>query len=102
MPSDPLPDHEEPRVPPDSSGSELRLGQDAPMNRATSLENVGKSQEAASPADTFCGAYQVSDRRLRKMTKTSRVDNIEMLIRNRRHVSFPALLHELDVSPATL
>ncbi|MBP6505856.1 MAG: WYL domain-containing protein [Rhodoferax sp.] len=36
------------------------------------------------------------------MTKTARVYNIEMLIRNRGHVSFQALLDELEVSPATL
>lgn len=36
------------------------------------------------------------------MTKTARVYKIEMLIRNRGHVSFQALLDELDVSPATL
>ena len=36
------------------------------------------------------------------MTKTARVYKIEMLIRNRGHVSFQALLDELEVSPATL
>lgn len=36
------------------------------------------------------------------MTKTARVYKIEMLIRNRGHVSFRALLEELEVSPATL
>ena len=36
------------------------------------------------------------------MTKTARVYKIEMLIRNRGHVSFKALLDELEVSPATL
>jgi predicted DNA-binding transcriptional regulator YafY len=36
------------------------------------------------------------------MTKTARVYKIEMLIRNRGHVSFQALLVELEVSPATL
>lgn len=36
------------------------------------------------------------------MTKTARVYKIEMLIRNRGHVSFQALLEELEVSPATL
>ncbi len=38
----------------------------------------------------------------RKMSKTARVYKIEMLIRNRGHVSFQALLDELEVSPATL
>ena len=38
----------------------------------------------------------------RKMTKTARVYKIEMLIRNRGHVSFQTLLDELEVSPATL
>lgn len=36
------------------------------------------------------------------MSKTARIYKIEMLIRNRRHVSFQALLDELEVSPATL
>ncbi len=36
------------------------------------------------------------------MTKTARVYKIEMLIRNRGHVSFKTLLEELEVSPATL
>jgi len=38
----------------------------------------------------------------RVMTKTARVYNIERLIRQRGHVSFQALLDELEVSPATL
>jgi hypothetical protein len=38
----------------------------------------------------------------RAMTKTARVYKIETLIRNRGHVSFRALLDELEVSPATL
>ena len=36
------------------------------------------------------------------MTKTARVYKIEMLIRNRGHVSFKTLLDKLEVSPATL
>jgi predicted DNA-binding transcriptional regulator YafY len=44
----------------------------------------------------------MSDRPHLKMTKTARVYKIEMLIRNRGHVSFQALLDELEVSPATL
>jgi predicted DNA-binding transcriptional regulator YafY len=36
------------------------------------------------------------------MTKTARVYKIEMLIRNRGHVSFRTLRDELEVSPATL
>jgi predicted DNA-binding transcriptional regulator YafY len=36
------------------------------------------------------------------MTKTARVYKIEMLIRNRGHVSFKTLLEELEISPATL
>ncbi|HOX69796.1 MAG TPA: WYL domain-containing protein [Burkholderiaceae bacterium] len=36
------------------------------------------------------------------MTKTARVYKIEMLIRNRGHVSFQTLLDDLEVSPATL
>ena len=44
----------------------------------------------------------MSDTRHRKMTKTARVYKIEMLIRNRGHVSFQTLLDELEISPATL
>ncbi len=44
----------------------------------------------------------MSDGAHHKMTKTARVYKIEMLIRNRGHVSFQALLDELEVSPATL
>jgi len=36
------------------------------------------------------------------MSKTARLYKIEMLIRHRGHVSFAALLEELEVSPATL
>jgi predicted DNA-binding transcriptional regulator YafY len=36
------------------------------------------------------------------MTKTARIYKIEMLIRNRGHVSFRTMLDELQVSPATL
>jgi predicted DNA-binding transcriptional regulator YafY len=36
------------------------------------------------------------------MTKTSRLYKIEMLIRNRGHVSFQTLRDELEVSPATI
>ncbi|WP_213957576.1 WYL domain-containing protein [Variovorax sp. dw_954] len=36
------------------------------------------------------------------MSKTARVYKIELLIRNRGHVSFQTLLEELEVSPATL
>lgn len=36
------------------------------------------------------------------MTQTARVYKIELLIRNRGHVSFQTLLDELEVSPATL
>lgn len=44
----------------------------------------------------------MSDRPHCTMTKTARVYKIEMLIRNRGHISFQALLNELEVSPATL
>ena len=44
----------------------------------------------------------MSDSPRRTMTKTARVYKIEMLIRNRGHVSFQKLLDELEVSPATL
>ncbi|CAD5369719.1 HTH deoR-type domain-containing protein [Rubrivivax sp. A210] len=36
------------------------------------------------------------------MTKTARVYKIERIIRNRGHISFQALIEELEVSPATL
>ncbi len=36
------------------------------------------------------------------MSETARVYEIEILIRNRGHVSFQTLLDELEVSPATL
>ena len=72
------------------------------MNHATSPENVWKSLEAARSAETFRDTLSVSDRPHRKMTKTARVYKIEMLIRNRGHMSFQSLLDELEVSPATL
>lgn len=53
-------------------------------------------------ADTFGDAHSVSDQPRRVMTKTARVYKIEMLIRNRGHVSFQTLLDELEISPATL
>jgi predicted DNA-binding transcriptional regulator YafY len=58
--------------------------------------------ETRSPADTVGDAHQMSDQPRRAMTKTARVYKIEMLIRNRGHVSFQTLLDELEVSPATL
>ena len=72
------------------------------MKQAASLENVWKPQRAAPSPDTFRDALSVSDRPHRKMTKTARVYKIEMLIRNSGHVSFQAMLDELEVSPATL
>ena len=90
------------RVTPDSSLSELGFAQHGLVNHATSPENVRESPELSPSADTFCDAQSVSDRSHRKMTKTARVYKIEMLIRNRGHISFQALLDELEVSPATL
>jgi predicted DNA-binding transcriptional regulator YafY len=57
---------------------------------------------AAVPADTFAHAQALRILHSRTMTKTARVYKIEMLIRNRGHVSFKTLLAELEVSPATL
>lgn len=45
---------------------------------------------------------KVPDPLRRVMSKTARVYKIELLIRNRGHVSFQTLLGELEVSPATL
>lgn len=61
-----------------------------------------KPDELSTAADTVGDAHRVSDQPRRVMTKTARVYKIEMLIRNRGHVSFQALLDELEVSPATL
>jgi predicted DNA-binding transcriptional regulator YafY len=58
--------------------------------------------ETRTPADTVGDAHRMSDQPRRVMTKTARVYKIEMLIRNRGHVSFQTLLDELEVSPATL
>ena len=74
----------------------------ASMNRAASLENAEKCTGVAASADTFVDAQRISIAHRRKMTKTARLYKIEMLIRNRGHVSFQALLDELEVSPATL
>jgi predicted DNA-binding transcriptional regulator YafY len=51
---------------------------------------------------TVVSARTACDLHRRRMTKTARVYKIEMLIRNRGHVSFRELLNELEVSPATL
>ena len=54
------------------------------------------------PALTVDCPHPVGVSHRRTMTKTARVYKIEMLIRNRGHVSFQALIDELEVSPATL
>jgi len=59
-------------------------------------------EESGAPAATVGNAHPVSAQPRRLMTKTARVYKIEMLIRTRGHVSFQALLDELEVSPATL
>lgn len=61
-----------------------------------------KRDEANAAADTVGDAHRVSDQPRRVMTKTARVYKIEMLIRNRGHVSFQTLLDELEISAATL
>jgi predicted DNA-binding transcriptional regulator YafY len=58
--------------------------------------------EARGSAARVRVAQPVSVKPRRTMTKTARVYKIEMLIRNRGHVSFQAMLDELEVSPATL
>lgn len=68
---------------------------------ATQFLGLG-SDEVSTPANTVGDAQQMSDQPRRLMTKTARVYKIEMLIRNRGHVSFQTLLDELEVSPATL
>ena len=72
------------------------------MNHAANPEGIGESPATELSAQTYSGAQCVRERQYNKMTKTARVYKIEMLIRNRRHVSFTALLDELEVSPATL
>ena len=72
------------------------------MNRSGSLEIVRTHPETTVSATTVGVAQSVSVSPRRKMTKTARVYKIEMLIRNRGHVSFQTLLDELEVSPATL
>lgn len=62
----------------------------------------GTGAEGGGLPATVGNAHVVSDHPRHAMTKTARVYKIEMLIRNRGHVSFQALLDELEVSPATL
>jgi predicted DNA-binding transcriptional regulator YafY len=72
------------------------------QKRSTAETEALATAETGLPTDTVGGAHAVSDPPRRVMTKTARVYKIEMLIRNRGHVSFQALLYELEVSPATL
>lgn len=64
--------------------------------------SLGRAANGGGLTATVSNAHVVSDQPRHAMTKTARVYKIEMLIRNRGHVSFQALLHELEVSPATL
>ena len=72
----------------------------APVESTTIPPRTG-AEGGGLPA-TVGNAHVVSDHPRYAMTKTARVYKIEMLIRNRGHVSFQALLDELEVSPATL
>ena len=72
------------------------------MNQVSFREVPVACSEASASVATVGVAQDVSDSRRHKMTKTARVYKIEMLIRNRGHVSFQTMLDELEVSPATL
>jgi predicted DNA-binding transcriptional regulator YafY len=85
-----------------SSLLELVALDDHGMKEERVLEVAVASAGAGASADTFGDAQPMSESPRRKMTKTARVYKIEMLIRNRGHVSFQAMLDELEVSPATL
>ena len=89
-----------PRVYLNSSGLERKLRDDEPVSQLTSINGTEMYQEAS--AATFDRAQPVSVSTRCRMSKTARVHKIEMLIRNRGHVSFQTLLDELEVSPATL
>jgi hypothetical protein len=65
-----------------------------------SASKGGVAQLTKSPGHRLRGRRRARERRA--MSKTDRVYKIEMLIRNRGHVSFATLLEELEVSPATL
>ena len=89
-------------VEPDSSGSEPLIRHHVPVIRTPSLENAWMPEATGWAGLTVGAAQPVSVSPRRTMTKTARVYKIEMLIRNRGHVSFQALLDELEISPATL
>lgn len=91
------------RVTADSSEIELVISNTGEMAEDLTTHFLGlSSAEVGAPAATVGDAQRVSDQPRRVMTKTARVYKIEMLIRNRGHVSFQTLLDELEVSPATL
>jgi len=71
------------------------------LDQSVSLQRDGVEKLGAA-ATVGHAPLVVSDQPRRAMTKTARVYKIEMLIRNRGHVSFQTLLDELEVSPATL
>jgi len=72
-----------------------------PLDQSVSFQRDGVENPGAA-ATVGNAPLVVSDQPRRAMTKTARVYKIEMLIRNRGHVSSQALLDELEVSPATL
>jgi len=91
------------RVSADRSRSErVRLKTDPVLTPETVNFLPPPIKENGIPAATVGNAHMVSSPLRRPMTKTARVYKIEMLIRNRGHVSFQALLDELEISPATL
>ncbi len=86
-----------------SSGIELVISNTGEMAEDLTTHFLGlSSAEVDALAATVGDAQRVSDQPRCVMTKTARVYKIEMLIRNRGHVSFQTLLDELEVSPATL
>ena len=91
------------RVNADSSGIELAVTEAAGVARVPRLIVFEElDEESSTPAATFGNAHALSDQPRRFMTRTARVYKIEMLIRSRGHLSFQALLDELEASPATL
>src|SRR6185437_16135424 len=80
---------------PDGSAAEPAVDDHGLVNECTNQRLRGSFASEATV--TFGEAQPVSVPRRRTMTKTARVYKIEMLIRNRGHVSFQALLDELEV-----
>jgi len=90
------------RVAPDSSGFERLIRHHEPVIRTPSLESSWMPEAIGRSGLTVGAAQPVSGSPRRTITKTARAYKIEMLIRNRGHVSFQALLDEPAVSPGRL